>query len=95
MTDDITRNEQITVGTTSVRVADERKRKVLYVKNTSTGTQAITVVFGRFTAEENKGVVLDLGEIIVDSDSEEYTCFEGVITAISSAADGKLSIYER
>jgi len=95
MTDEITRNEQITVGTTNVRVADERKRKVIYFKNTSTGTQVITVVFGRYTAEANKGVVLNVGESVIDSDSENYECFEGVITAISTAAGGKLSVYER
>lgn len=95
MTDVICRNEQLAVGTTTVRVADTRARKVIYLKNTSEGTQKITVVFGRHLAVANKGVVLDVGENVIDSDSENYKCFRGVIMAISSAADGKLSIFER
>ncbi len=92
------RNEIVAVDTSSVEVCIERdeetKRRVLVLKNTSTGTQVITVSLG-VVAVANTGIVLNVGEILTDSVSEGYIPFQGKISAISSAAAGQLSVMER
>jgi hypothetical protein len=93
-----TRNEKLTVGTTAIEIAldrnEETPRKLMYLKNTSTGIQKITVSMGK-VAIANEGIVLDVGEIVIDSESEAYVPYQGKISAISSAAGGQLSIFER
>lgn len=92
-----TRNEKITVGTSSTLVSEANpNRKLIYIKNTSTGGQTITVCFSDAKpATLNEGIVLSPGQDIIDSDSMGYECYKGTITAISDASGGQLSIYER
>ena len=95
---DVARNEAVTIAATSTIVSNAPttgRRKVIYLKNTSTAGQIITVNFGDQPAVAYSGVVLDVGEITVDSDSESYKCHNGRITAISSAAGARLSIHEK
>jgi len=93
----LTRNEKITVGTTAVKIADRNlNRLLIYIKNTSSGGQTITVSFSETKpAVAEEGVVLAEGESITDSNGSGYECYKGAIWAISSAAGGQLSIYER
>jgi len=91
----ISRNEKVTVGTSSVQIAPARKRRVILIRNTSTGTQRITVCMGFKEAVEDEGIVLEPGELFSDSNSEGYECWQGVITAISDSSGGQLSIFER
>jgi len=92
-----TRNNSLAVGTAAVIVAPAPiiKRTSIYIRNTSTGTQRITVVMGNQAAVVNNGIVLAPDDTIVDSNSEGYECWQGSINAIADAANGQLSIYER
>lgn len=92
------RNEQVTVGTTSIVVVPPNPyRKVLYLKNTSdpATAQVITLVFGEKVAVAGSGIVLGVTQNTTDSNSEGYTCWKGSVQAIASAAGAKLSIFER
>jgi len=93
--DEATRNEIVAVGTTSTQISFKKNRKVIYIRNSSTAGQTITVNMGPNTAVANTGIILDVGEFIVDSDIAGYQCYKDTITAISSAAGGQLSIFER
>lgn len=90
------RNDLVAVSTTSVNIAPFRAtpRTAIYIRNSSTGAQVITLSFG-FTAVANTGIVLRPGESFTDANSESYICWQGTINGISSAADGQVSVYER
>ena len=91
------RNATVAVGTGAVVVLPETfPRRTRYVlKNTSSGTQIITVSFGQEKlAVANEGIPLSVGAVISDSDSESYQCFSGAITAIADGASAQLSVFE-
>lgn len=92
---DFSLNTLVIVGTSSVEVLAAFRRRVWMVKNTSTGGQTITLNVGYGTAVASKGVVLNVGESVLDSTSEGYHAYAGVITAISSAASGQVSVFAR
>jgi hypothetical protein len=94
---DLARNVLVSVGTASVQVSPPpvAERKVYSIINSSSGGQVITVNLGFQAAVANQGVVLQPGQAWVDSSGEGYKCFQGPITAISSAASGQVSIMER
>ncbi len=90
------RNETVAVGTTSVVVfSSQKKRTEFTAYNSSTGGQTITLNFGSKAAVALAGIVLSAGQAFASSNSENFLCFQGVITAISSAAAGQLSVLER
>lgn len=94
------RNDQETVNITTTlisqsKISSEQKRKLIMLRNTSTGGQVITVNFGFTPAIQNKGIVLNPNEVMCDSSSEGYDCWQGTINAISDIADGKLTVFER
>lgn len=94
------RNEQITIGTTSTnvslsRISTEEKYNCRSYRNTSTGGQVITIVMGNQQAVAKNGIVLNPNETFSDSSGENYECWQGNINAISDLADGKLSVFER
>lgn len=96
---EINRNEAATIGATASVVSVEKdnanvKRKVIVLQNTSTGGQTITISVDK-EAVANEGVVLSVGGVWQDSQDGEYMPTQKVITAISSAVGGQLSIYER
>jgi hypothetical protein len=96
--EDYARNEIISVGATSQVIlnTDNPRRKVLFIRNTSTGGQVITLNFGGTTAVANQGVVLQVLDAYIESDDgTSFQCFNGQITAISSAGGGQLSIMVR
>lgn len=97
---ELTRSEQVDVGTSNVIVADARmtlpKRKVITVRNTSDdATKIITISFGTNPASNQAGIVLRQYESFTDASGEGYECYQGQINAISAVAASKLSIFER
>jgi hypothetical protein len=91
-----TRIESVTVGATAIEISEPHFRKVIYIRNTSVGGQVITVTFSNTTnAVAGSGFVLSPSEYITDSVSEGYIPYQGEIRAISTAAGGTLSIFER
>jgi len=91
-----TRNDSITVGTTAIEASPQKGRKVIYLKNSSTSSTAvITVAMSPSLAVAGSGVLLAQGEFIVDSDTGNYQCWQGVITAVSNEAGATLAIFER
>lgn len=89
------RNELLPVGTTSIQAFQPIERTVYTVMNSSTGGQLITLNLGFAPAISGAGIQLSPGQAWIDSNGEGYTCFQGVITAISSAPGGQLSIMEK
>lgn len=89
-----TRNETATITTTAALVSTARPRKMYAYRNVSTSGQVITLSFNK-TAIANNGIVLNSGDIFIDSEQVGYTPFQGDISAISSASGGTLAISER
>jgi len=87
----------LTVGATSTIIAPARNRSAVSIKNTSTANQIINVIFSNTlpAVSLGAGFQLNVNEAIIDSDSGDYSCWTGRISAISSAAGGTLVIYER
>jgi len=92
-----TRNEQMTIGTTSVSVSSKNaNRRVIYLRNASaSATAVITINFGNNAAVASKGIVMNKDQHISDSDSAGYFCYRGEITAICNEAAATLAIFER
>lgn len=91
------RNALITAITTTSQIASPeltQERKVISIRNSSTGTQEITVSLG-VVAVAGVGQVLLPGDTWIDSNSEGYKCYQGTINVISSAAAAQVSIIER
>lgn len=93
----ITQIDYLTIGATGVKIADkDSARKSVYLYNSSTGGQIITILFSNTEAVAvNKGIVLGPAVNFIDCDSEGYECWDGQIWAIASGADAKLSVYIR
>jgi hypothetical protein len=94
---EISKNIQVAVGASVVVVSEARTRKVIYIRNTSTGGQVIYVAFSNETqASATNGIVLNPGEYTIDSTSGgEYAAWTGKITALASVAGGTLNVFER
>jgi len=90
------RNEQLTVGTSSVIVSNSRnelnKRKTLLVRNVSGDGTIIYVNLGQTTAVLTTGIKLEDGESFSDSTGEGYEAYQGTFSAIATAATGSLLI---
>lgn len=94
---DNTRDATVTVGTTSVLVADERRpkqRQALILTNTSTAGQIISVNWGG-SAVVGRGIVLYPGGTYSESVDNAYTPSFRMIQAIASAASGTLAVHEQ
>jgi hypothetical protein len=89
--------QTITVGASAVEIAPFRNRTAVYIRNTSTSNQIINVVFSnnQRAVSLGAGFQLNVNESIVDSDSADYSCWTGAISAISSAAGGTIVMWER
>jgi hypothetical protein len=90
-----TRNDAVAVGVTAVEIAPAVDRVALYVRNTSTGAQKITIVCSALKPVVNYGIVLSPGDVFCDSDSAEYKCWRGQVLAIGDLAGGQVSVFER
>jgi len=96
MVNDYVRNAKLTIGTSSVKVADARNpRKSIILRNASSGGQIITLNAGELPAVANEGFSMNPGDFLSDSTSEGYVCYQGMYTAIADGAGAILSIMER
>lgn len=90
------RNDTVTVGATEVVISPKRERKAIYIRNTSTAAQVVTIVFDNLNAVvAGQGIILSPGEYITESTNSGYECWNGDIKAIASAADATLAIMEQ
>jgi hypothetical protein len=94
------RNEAITVNTTSTTISDARNeanpRKVILLRNNSNdSSKIITVFFGATPAVANAGIVLRQYESVTDSSEAGYQCWQGTVNAICAVVGGSLAIMER
>jgi len=88
------RNENKAIGTTPLLVSPARPRRELVITNTSSAAQAITLGFG--SVPSNKvGVYLLPYSSYYASATDGFIVWEGEIWAISDAAAGAISIFER
>ena len=86
-------NKVVTIGTTSTLISEISAKKVIYLRNTSTTAQVITIAFDNMNeAIAGKGLIIAPGEYILDSNSEGYEAWNGKIKAIASAAGATLSV---
>jgi len=98
---ELTRNEQILVGTSSVPVTPARQikgqeRKVIIIRNISVNdVDIIYLSFGTQPAVAGTGVQLKRGDIYQDSTGENYEAYQDQINGICATANGILSIFER
>jgi len=89
------RSEAVAVNNASTRVSEPKARSILYLFNSSTAGQTVTVVLAPKPAEALGGIVLLPNTGYMESRSEGFEVYAGAINAISSAAAGQLSIMER
>lgn len=94
------RNESVSVGTTSVTIAEKRSemrpRKVIVIRNISDdSTKVISVNFGLQQAVTNTGIVLRQYESVTETTDAGYECWQDTITAKCAVAGGTLAIFER
>jgi hypothetical protein len=90
------RNEIVTVGATEVLISGKKNRKVIYLRNTSTAGQVITLAFDNINATvAGRGIILAPGEFTTESTTQGYKCWNGDIKAIASAAGATLSVMEQ
>ena len=91
------RNELVAVGVTAVQLLGltmpERTR--YSIRNSSVGAQVVTLSFGSKKAPVvNEGFPLLPGDVWAESDSGDFRCFKGMITAISDVAGAQVSLVE-
>ena len=101
------RNVALTVNTAATTpatttVAPNRlgNRKSIYLRNASTGgaiAAVITVFFDNLQAPTTLGggYILGPGGYIIDSNSEQYACWQGTIRAVSDTDGATIVIAER
>ena len=98
---DATRNEVITIATSSTKVSDSRnsdnERTVITCRNiSSNSSDIITINLGNNPAVSNNGIVLRQYESFTDANDGGYKCWQGSITAISvTGTASNLAIFER
>lgn len=94
---ELIRNTKQTIGVTASLVSEEQygaQRSVIFIVNTSTAGQSITVTPSD-EAKVGEGIVLGPGGYYQDSIDSGYKPTNARITAISSAAGGTIAIHER
>jgi len=82
------------VGTASGLISQARNRQEVIISNSSAGGQTITLNFANAGAA-GEGVVLLPGYTYYASSAQGFKVFSGEIWAVSSAAGGQISIFER
>jgi len=92
------RNASLTVGTDPSVISEEQfnaQRSVLFIVNTSTGGQSITIAPGDVAVAGSGGIVIGPGGFYQDTIDSGYKPTNSRVTAVSSAAAGTISIHER
>jgi len=92
------RNTSITVNDSSVNlctsmVASTTKRVQVIIINTSS-SQLITIAKQDNAAVLNEGIRLQPNGVYAEATDGGYTCWQGAIQAIGSAAGGSVSVVE-
>ena len=96
LTQNYARNEVVTIGTTEVNISPKKNRKAIYVRNTSTAAQVVTIALDNINAAvAGTGIILAPGEYFVESTTEGYKCWNGDIKAIASAAGATIAVMEQ
>lgn len=95
------RNENITIATSSTKVSDARNdvnpRKEMTIRNISSNAlDIITINLGNNPAIANQGITLRQYEGITLNNAPDSPCWQGSITAISTTGTASnLSVFER
>jgi len=95
--EELMRNMSITVGITPVIVSEEitgSQRSVLFITNTSTAGQKITISAGD-EAVLGAGIPISVGGFYQDSMDSGYKPTNKRIMAVSNVAGGTIAIHER
>lgn len=88
-------NATLSVGTTSEQLLPENlARKVLYVRNSGTAGEIITLSLGTPAAVSLSGLVLANGQNFVQSADSVTECWQGPIQIISDTAATAVSLLE-
>lgn len=95
-----TRNESVSVGTSSVVVSTARQggeeRKALVIRNSSpNAADIITLNLGANQATAGAGIILRQNDTYTESTDGGFRCWQGTITGICATANGTLSVFER
>lgn len=91
----VARNDNIAVADTSTIICPERSTgRVVYVL-TNTGATTITINLGQTAAVANSGIILLPNGSWMEDCGYGYPIWNGIITAIGSAAGGTLAVHER
>jgi hypothetical protein len=94
--DELTRNESVAVGVSSVQVlATTKKRTMFIITNSSAGGQTITLSLGFKVAVLGAGINLAPGQQYGEANGEGFLAFQSGCNAIASAAGGTLAVMER
>lgn len=89
-------NAKVTVGASNQNILlDQNNRKVLFLRNSSTGGQDITIALSDGAAVANEGIVLSPGQAYTESTSESFQCWDGKVQAIASGVGAVLSVFVR
>jgi len=91
-------NKLVTVGTSSLVIANElfeNKRKEIFICNSSTGGQVITLAFDSDAVALVGMPLYPGGSFSSSADGNKFFPIEKQIQAISNLAGGTLSIVER
>jgi len=88
------RNSLLDIGTSSVLISPARVRNEMVITNTSAAAQNITLSFGS-PAVSKVGVYLAPYSAWFASNTSGFNVWNGDIFAISDAASGLLSVFER
>ena len=100
MPDVFTRNESLTVGTTSVQVADDMQGRegrvsIILRNNSPNAADIITIALGNAASVAGTGIILKQGEVWYDANDSGYLCWQWKIQAVCATANGVLAIMER
>jgi len=89
-----TRNDSISVSTTSLQVANDRygKRTMLSITNTSAAA-VITIAKGEVVAVAGAGIRLQPNNVYTESNDSGFRCWQGPIQIVADAA-GTIGIVE-
>ena len=95
------RNEKLTIGTSSQIISEQRntdgqnKRRVILIRNVSTGAQEVTINLGYEQASNGAGITLKPRESYYEAVDSGFEVFQGTISAISDIVGAELAIMER
>lgn len=96
-----TRNEQVLVGTSLVRLCDTRTelqpRTALMIQNVgpTAGTDIVYIFIGSSGQATATAWAVDVGDSFFDISDGGYTCNQDTVTIIGATANCKINVIER